>query len=218
VTYRLDPLGFLAHPELTAESPDKVSGNYGLFVRQPLEPDACKKGIEVRYGPFADRFLKAYPGDTKGQTYTSSADMTHDSGFGWASWTWARLPSRTGNSKVFMYYFDQKQPEMPNMPFKLRGASHAAEIKYVFKNLDETRFSPYDIKLSDIMASYWTNFAKNGDPNRDDLPVWPQFTEQEPVHMYLDSNPAPGPVPNLDKLELYEEFYKYRRESEDKAD
>jgi carboxylesterase type B len=107
VAYRLGPLGFLAHPELTAESPDKVSGNYGLFVRQPLEPDAYKKGIEARYGPFADRFLKAYPGDAKDQTYTSSADMTHDSGFGWASWTWARLQSRTGNSKVFMYYFGQ---------------------------------------------------------------------------------------------------------------
>lgn len=85
----------------------------GLFVRQSLEPDAFKKGIKERYGDFAEKFLKAYPGDTKEQTYTSSADMTRDSGFGWASWSWARLQSRTGKSKVFMYYFEQKQPEMP---------------------------------------------------------------------------------------------------------
>ncbi|MBL0420055.1 carboxylesterase family protein [Ramlibacter sp. AW1] len=30
INYRLGPLGFLAHPELTAESPDKSSGNYAL--------------------------------------------------------------------------------------------------------------------------------------------------------------------------------------------
>ncbi|NLE73212.1 MAG: carboxylesterase family protein [Actinobacteria bacterium] len=31
VNYRLGPLGFLAHPALSAESPDRVSGNYGLM-------------------------------------------------------------------------------------------------------------------------------------------------------------------------------------------
>ena len=31
IQYRLGVLGFLAHPELTAESPDDVSGNYGLL-------------------------------------------------------------------------------------------------------------------------------------------------------------------------------------------
>lgn len=31
VNYRLGPFGFLAHPELTAESPHKASGNYGLM-------------------------------------------------------------------------------------------------------------------------------------------------------------------------------------------
>jgi para-nitrobenzyl esterase len=31
VNYRLGALGFLAHPELTAESPNHVSGNYGLL-------------------------------------------------------------------------------------------------------------------------------------------------------------------------------------------
>jgi para-nitrobenzyl esterase len=31
VAYRLGPLGFLAHPELTRESPHHSSGNYGLM-------------------------------------------------------------------------------------------------------------------------------------------------------------------------------------------
>jgi para-nitrobenzyl esterase len=31
INYRLGVLGYLAHPQLSAESPDKVSGNYGLL-------------------------------------------------------------------------------------------------------------------------------------------------------------------------------------------
>ena len=31
IAYRVGPLGFLAHPDLTTESPRKVSGNYGLL-------------------------------------------------------------------------------------------------------------------------------------------------------------------------------------------
>ncbi len=31
INYRLNALGFFAHPELTAESPGRTSGNYGLM-------------------------------------------------------------------------------------------------------------------------------------------------------------------------------------------
>src|SRR6185436_18561365 len=31
INYRLGALGYLAHPELSAESPDHISGNYGLL-------------------------------------------------------------------------------------------------------------------------------------------------------------------------------------------
>ncbi len=34
INYRLGALGFLAHPALTAESPDGISGNYGLLDQQ----------------------------------------------------------------------------------------------------------------------------------------------------------------------------------------
>ena len=31
LNYRLGPFGFMAHPGLSAESPEGVSGNYGLL-------------------------------------------------------------------------------------------------------------------------------------------------------------------------------------------
>ena len=183
----------------------------GMFVRrqQQMDPGAYKKSLTDRYGDFADRFLSLYPGDTPEQATFSSADMTRDSGFGWASWIWGRLQSRTGNSKVYMYYFDQKDPNNPNS----RGAFHAAEIKYVLQNINEERYPAEDIKLSDMMSTYWTNFAKSGNPNGEDLLEWPAFTEQNQTYMYFKSDPETGPVPNLNNLELFEEYYKYQRES-----
>ncbi len=47
INYRLGVLGFLAHPELTAESPDNVSGNYGY-----LDQIAALKWIQSNIANF----------------------------------------------------------------------------------------------------------------------------------------------------------------------
>ena len=61
------------------------------------------------------------------------------------------------------------------------------------------------------MATYWTNFAKTGDPNGEGLPDWPGFTENKQQVLYLNSEISAGPVPNLDKLKLMEEYFGHKR-------
>ena len=185
-----------------------------MFGGRGAEPDVFKKGIEDRFGDFAGRILEAFPGDTKEQITISTADMFTLTAFAWPSWAWARLQSRTGKSKVFMYYFNQQQPKSPFMQVAPRGAQHAAEIKYVLQTMDPLTADKGDLELSELMATYWTNFAKYGDPNGENLPVWSQFTEENPSVMYLNSiNPGNGPVPDLERLELLEQYFKYRREA-----
>ena len=191
-----------------------TNSDEGVMFARPVEPDDYKKGIEQRFGDFSGKILVAFPGETKEQAQTSTADIFTTTAFAWPTWAWARLQSRTGKSKVFMYYFSQQQPEMPFLPIKPRGAQHAAEIKYVLKNYDTATFSEEDAKLSEIMATYWTNFARYGDPNGENLPAWSEFSEENPSVMHLKYPPQQGPVPNLDKLELMEEYFKNRRESE----
>lgn len=48
VNYRLGALGYLAHPELSAESPDHVSGNYGL-----LDQIAALDWVKANIGAFS---------------------------------------------------------------------------------------------------------------------------------------------------------------------
>ena len=68
-------------------------------------------GVRRRYGSFADSLLKAYPA---GETTVpkTARDLSRDAAFGWHTWTWARLQSNLGKSKVFYYYFDQ-HPDYP---------------------------------------------------------------------------------------------------------
>ncbi len=99
---------------------------------------------------------------------------------------WARLHSQNG-SDVYAYYFT-KVPPYP--PFRFRGiAGHGAELIYLFGFPPPIFFyavefpwnASRDAALSDTMISYWTNFAKAGNPNGDGLPNWPAFDADEQI-------------------------------------
>jgi para-nitrobenzyl esterase len=55
------------------------------------------------------------------------------------------------------------------------GAAHASEIAYVFDNLrgrNGATVASRDKEVAKMMNTYWTNFAKTGDPNGGGLPEW----------------------------------------------
>ncbi len=82
----------------------------GPAFRVKKHPEEFIAGVKTRYGKFADDLIKAYPvGETA--IPKTARDLARDAAFGWQTWSWARLQSQTGKSKVFYYYFDQ-HPEL----------------------------------------------------------------------------------------------------------
>jgi para-nitrobenzyl esterase len=184
------------------------SNEGGLFMRGPVTPEQFEQQIRSGYGERADVILEAYPHATDAEAARASADVFREFAFAWPTWAWARLQSRMGNGKAFVYYYDHRTPRSPD------GANHADEVSYVFGIFGgrggEPR--PEDLALSDMIQAYWINFAEKGDPNGPDLPDWPNFTEEDQKVLYFDNTAGAKPIPNLEKLKAYDAYYKWRRE------
>jgi len=190
----------------------------GLSFSPPKTPEEYINGVRARYGKFADDILKAYPCGSDKVTKTAR-DLARDAAFGWHTWIWARLQSQTGKSKVFYYYFDQ-HPEYPEgSPKAGYGSPHGQEVPYVFKHLDTSnqQISKTDLEISDVMATYWTNFAKYGDPNGKGITVWPAFSDANPKLMYFSQTAHTGPVPSAESLKVLDSYFAWRRTSEGEA-
>lgn len=190
-----------------------TNSDEGSMFSRSVSPKEYEKGVRERFGPFADRVLELYPGKTSAQTFRGAADLIRDVVFAWPTWTWARLQSKTGTSPVFVYYFEQKQSRpLLALVLKSDGASHGSEISYVFNHVYPGT-SDAEKTLSDRMAAYWTNFAKHGNPNGENLPHWPVFNDEEPTVLYLQNEPRVGPVHNRDKLTAIDEYQAWKRAS-----
>ena len=189
----------------------------GLSFSPPRTPEDYIAGVKSRFGPFADKLIAAYPPGT-GTVDKTARDLMRDAAFGWHTWIWARLQSKTGKSKVFYYYFDQHPDYPADSPKAGQGSPHGQEVSYVFQHLNPNQQpSKSDEAISEAMATYWTNFAKTGDPNDPGLPKWPAFSDANPVLMYFAQTPHTGPVPSADALKVMDQYFAWRRTPEGEA-
>ena len=182
-------------------------------------PHSSKEYIDntrKRYGAFADSLLSAYPtGETT--VLKTARDLSRDAAFGWHTWTWARMQARLGKGKAYIYYFDQHPDHPADSPQAGYGAPHGREVAYVFGHLDNRQneqATAADHVISDAMVTYWTNFAKYGDPNGKGMPRWPAFSDESPESMYFAGTPHIGPVPNEPGLKALDAYFAWRRTAE----
>ena len=161
-----------------------------LFARGKVTAKEFVAQAKKNFGPAADEFLKIYPAGNDKQAAESRQRAQTEISMGLNARLWAAAQVKTG-LKSYIYLMTRVTAGGP--PFGtapdalLLGTPHGEDLAYVSNNISKSEAlrnsdtfrnsqpDGYDIKLADIMSSYWVNFAKNLDPNGGNLPRWEAF-------------------------------------------
>lgn len=101
--------------------------------------------------------------------------------------TFAIKQAEAGRKGNYLYCFN---PTIPGWDHP--GAFHSTDLWFVFETLAKCwrPFEGYHYDLARKICNYWTNFAKTGNPNGPDangtpMPVWKEYTKDDPFILYL---------------------------------
>ncbi|HEY9164525.1 MAG TPA: carboxylesterase/lipase family protein [Candidatus Kryptonia bacterium] len=179
---------------------NKDEGNYRSFFREEApSPENYVKRADTLFGSNASKFLKLYPGSTESEVERSASDFEGDAFIAYSTWKWLERQLETGQSPVYRYEFDQP------LPAPVNATPHASDIEFVFRVLSSRNlpWTQSDRDASELIASYWTNFAKTGDPNGPGLPNWPRYDSAGGYQvMHLEENAAAAPDKHRSRYEF----------------
>ncbi len=168
--------------------------------------------LEPILGEYAEEAISLYPAgsivrdqtffvDAGGEAKGSLAYIYSDAWFSYSHHVWSRYMAAQGRP-VYQYFFTKTNPYLSN--------HHAGELPYAYGNLTRHPglYDEADLALSEIMQSYWTNFAKTGDPNGEGLPEWPLWNPEEDRLLELNDEIRLIPNPYQDLNELLDRYQK----------
>ena len=167
--------------------------------------------IEATLAEVKDEVGEHYPASDDEQATASWMDLFGDALFTYPMRAWARAMA-TVPSDAHLYWFTWPPPIEESERY---GAFHAAEIGYVFGNLELFGATPTDADraLSERMATIWTQFARTGNPNGEGLPEWPAYTQENEAYMEFGETVAAKTGLRLARMELLERAGTKRREN-----
>jgi para-nitrobenzyl esterase len=141
------------------------------------------------FGIWTKPAIALYLGDMLARRDAGLDQATNDLVGGCPIGAMAELTNAAGQ-QVFVYRFDRS---VPGKGERELGAFHSLEVPYVFGALHDPSwqwlpFTPDDAALSNLIQTYWTNFAKSSNPNAQGLPNWPAWSDGKKEFLEIRKN------------------------------
>jgi para-nitrobenzyl esterase len=166
----------LFFPLFQAPIPD-----YNDYYDHPL--DRLPSYMLTEFGDDLDKLQAIYPGLAHNEDRALIAHQT-DLMFGTPARLCAEESAKQGHP-TYVYMFQR----VIDNPRQTAGAFHASELPFVHDTPSPMfPMNEADKVLAKAMRSYWTQFAKTGNPNGNaSLAKWQPFVSNDPHWMILDS-------------------------------
>ncbi|MFC4095734.1 carboxylesterase/lipase family protein [Euzebyella saccharophila] len=148
-----------------------VTGDGSFMGEFDQTVEDYRKEADSLYGKEAPVFLDLFPVAAEEDVKKQKAKLTM---LRFAGMT-PHILAGYNAKPTYVYEFAHVPPDKPNFPNY--GAFHTSEVPFALHTLHtwERPWRPEDRDIEDMMATYWTNFAKTGDPNGLGVPVWQSY-------------------------------------------
>ncbi len=174
-----------------------------------LNEKEAETKIREMYGEEAARkILELYPIEEYRKPVDALNAAMGDARLGCAPYRVGMAMSPT-NPEVYLYRFDYD-----NLRAEKLGAFHGLELAFVFGNFDakpmKYAFKKKHIRaaepLSEKIQTYWTNFARSGEPQGEGLTDWPVFDAEDREFLVLDEQIKTSTFTEDSKCEFWREY------------
>ena len=165
------------------------------------------KTLRICYGHLAPIAMAAYAVDAHMGRTAAADEWLNDALMTCPAAAMATLNAAAGR-RSFVYQFRRSIPGKGESDL---GSFHSLELPYVFGALHHPAwswlpFAKLDEALAATIQSYWTNFAKTGDPNGGGLPQWRRYTSASDEYIEFGNDgrahPRRGERPTFCSLDI----------------
>jgi para-nitrobenzyl esterase len=157
--------GRQAHiPVLVGSNADEAT----VFGPGPANLAEYRQYLQAYAGIYADQVFQAWPASSDADVPGQYLKM-ENTGFAYGAWSMARATTRAGQP-AYLYLVTRTQTGKRAS----LGAYHGEELAF----LDDAYprgSSDGDRAFGETLRTYWSNFARSGNPNSPGLPKWPVF-------------------------------------------